>query len=184
MINLIYTSVYFPDHHVSNVRHEHGKRIWFDVSEVPAGEMIVSAELRIYQMINTTADPWLEFTVSIYQVLEDRELKLVDSVNTTAGSEGWMLFNVTGPLESWVAIPHSNKGLYLSVQPRDKPSKTFAVGNLQLTFIFNLLSYLSYSVSVKNYLNPTQFYSHFQKIGHVSISITHILFDISDLDMI
>lgn len=76
-------------------------------------------------MINTTADPWLQFTVSIYQVLVDGELEYVDSVNTTAGSEGWMLFNVTGPLVSWVAIPHSNKGLYLSVQPREKPGKLF-----------------------------------------------------------
>lgn len=109
------------------MRHEHGKRVWFDVSEVPPGELIVNAELRIYQMINTTADPWLEFTVSIYQVLVDGELEFIDCVNTTAGSEGWMLFNVTGPLVSWVAIPHSNKGLYLSVQPRDKPSKCLGI---------------------------------------------------------
>ncbi|KAG8037608.1 hypothetical protein G9C98_005819, partial [Cotesia typhae] len=37
------------DHHVPGVRHERGKRLWFDVSEVPPGEHIIGAELRLYR---------------------------------------------------------------------------------------------------------------------------------------
>lgn len=31
------------------MRHERGKRLWFDVSEVPPGENIIGAELRLYR---------------------------------------------------------------------------------------------------------------------------------------
>ena len=40
------------DHHVPGVRHERGKRLWFDVSEVPPGEHIISAELRLYRSMD------------------------------------------------------------------------------------------------------------------------------------
>ncbi|KAK1136617.1 hypothetical protein K0M31_001163 [Melipona bicolor] len=40
------------NHHVPGVRHERGKRLWFDVSEVPPGEHIISAELRLYRSMD------------------------------------------------------------------------------------------------------------------------------------
>lgn len=112
----------FTNHNkrISSVRHERGKRLYFDVSEISPGEMIVGAELRLYQNSNYTANHFRSYTVAIYQVLYDdgqKELEFVDSVNTTAGNDGWLLFNLTGPLSSWVAFPHSNRGLYLSVHP-------------------------------------------------------------------
>ncbi|XP_073995241.1 TGF-beta family member glass bottom boat [Rhodnius prolixus] len=107
--------------HVANVRHKKGKRLWFDVSEVPAGEMIVRAELRLYQSSNFTHNEDNKYTVAIYMVSQARDgsngLEFVDAVNTTAEHEGWLFFNVSGTLTRWIAFPDSNKGLYLSIHP-------------------------------------------------------------------
>lgn len=54
---------------MSSVRHEHGKRLWFDVSDIPVGETIVDAELRLYQNSNYSGDLGENFTVTIYQLL-------------------------------------------------------------------------------------------------------------------
>lgn len=53
----------------------------------------------------------------------ERELEFVKSVNTTASYSGWLELNITDCLPSWLAFPESNKGLYLSVHPADKPGK-------------------------------------------------------------
>lgn len=107
--------------HVSNVRHKKGKRLWFDVSEVPPGEMIVGAELRLYQSSNYTHNEEDNCTVAVYIVSSARdgsnELEFVDAVNTTAEHEGWLIFNVSGSLSRWIVFPDSNKGLYLSIHP-------------------------------------------------------------------
>lgn len=57
------------DKRVSSVRHERGKRLWFDVSDIPVGETIVDAELRLYQNSNYSADLSENFTVTVYQLL-------------------------------------------------------------------------------------------------------------------
>lgn len=57
------------EHHVSGVRHERGKRLWFNVSEVPVAENIVGAELRIYQNANFSSKHSQQFTVSAFQLI-------------------------------------------------------------------------------------------------------------------
>ncbi|XP_021935994.1 protein 60A [Zootermopsis nevadensis] len=108
--------------HQSGLRHERGRRLWFDVSEVPIGERIVSAELRLFQSESTTPQ---RATVSVYQLVADgtreKALMLVDSA-AAGPTGGWLVLNVTGPLNSWVAFPDSNLGLYLSVHLPDKPA--------------------------------------------------------------
>ncbi|XP_075214777.1 TGF-beta family member glass bottom boat [Lycorma delicatula] len=110
--------------HVPGVRHERGKRLWFDVSEVPPDEAVVGAELRLYQTSNYSTHSDDNFTVTVYQVLFDddgqKELEYVDSTNTTINQEGWRIFNLTGPLISWIAFPNANRGLYLSVHQSGK----------------------------------------------------------------
>lgn len=66
----IHFSRLFVDHHVSGVRHERGKRLWFDVAEVPVGEEIVGAELRIFQNTNfTKGKPESRYTVTAFQLI-------------------------------------------------------------------------------------------------------------------
>jgi bone morphogenetic protein 7 len=54
--------------HPSGLRHERGRRLWFDVSEVPIGERIVSAELRLFLSDGTAPQ---RATVSVYQLVAD-----------------------------------------------------------------------------------------------------------------
>lgn len=52
------------------MRHERGKRLWFNVSEVPVADSIVGAELRIYQNANfSTKRPNTAYTVTVYQLI-------------------------------------------------------------------------------------------------------------------
>lgn len=111
------------NHHVAGVRHERGKRFWFDVSEVPPGEHIIGAELRLYRSLEPTKNKnqAASYMITAYRLLRTddgtRELQFVDSVNTTVGKEGWLTLNVSEALEHWVNNPEGNKGLYLSVHP-------------------------------------------------------------------
>ncbi|XP_076271007.1 TGF-beta family member glass bottom boat isoform X1 [Rhynchophorus ferrugineus] len=112
------------NHHVDSVRHERGKRLWFDVSELPVAEDIVGAELRIYQNESLSRHRSGNFTVTAYQLIDtdagENELDYISEINTNFQFSGWLGLNVTKCLSTWVAFPTSNKGIYLSVHPTDK----------------------------------------------------------------
>ncbi|XP_034944519.1 protein 60A [Chelonus insularis] len=113
------------NHHIPGVRHERGKRLWFDVSEVPPGEHIIGAELRLYRsMAIKHSRNRGSFMITTYRVLRapdgTKELQYIDSVNTTTGKEGWLTLNVSEALQHWVNNPEGNRGLYLSVHPADR----------------------------------------------------------------
>lgn len=52
------------------MRHEKGRRLWFDVSDVAVGDTIVGAELRLYKLYDDS-DVSTQYTVSLYQVSLD-----------------------------------------------------------------------------------------------------------------
>lgn len=37
------------DHHIPEVRHEHGRRLWFDISDISIENQLMMAELRMYK---------------------------------------------------------------------------------------------------------------------------------------
>lgn len=112
------------NHHVDSVRHERGKRLWFDVSELPVAEDIVGAELRVYQNQSLSKHKDKNYTVTAYQLSNssdgESELEYISEVQTIGEFAGWLGINVTKCLSTWVAFPDSNKGIYLSVHPKDK----------------------------------------------------------------
>ncbi|XP_030749587.1 protein 60A [Sitophilus oryzae] len=112
------------NHHVDSVRHERGKRLWFDVSELPVAEDIVGAELRIYQNQSLSRHRGGNYTVTAYQLTDstegENELEYISEVETSFDFTGWLGVNVTRCLASWVAFPNSNRGIYLSVHQADK----------------------------------------------------------------
>ncbi|XP_050439515.1 protein 60A [Adelges cooleyi] len=120
VIITLYLSNHSP---ISNVRHEHGKRILFELNDVPSDEthMITSAEVHLYQSGSSSNGKL--FAVTLYQVLitEDGEkaLKFVDTQNTTTDYDGWLRFNATGALVSWAHYLYPNRGLYVSVHSLD-----------------------------------------------------------------
>lgn len=58
------------ENHVAEVRHERGRKLWFDVSEVAKDSSLMMAELRIYQ--NPTIGKWhnelKEFVITVYAI--------------------------------------------------------------------------------------------------------------------
>lgn len=72
---LLFPFVSQTDHHVPGVRHERGKRLWFDVSEVPPGEHIIGAELRLYRSMEMKhrRNRGSSFTVTAYRVLRTED---------------------------------------------------------------------------------------------------------------
>ncbi|XP_023012342.2 protein 60A isoform X1 [Leptinotarsa decemlineata] len=126
--------------HVPGVRHERGKRLWFNVSDVPVAEDIVGAELKIHKTPGKyTKNPDYKYTVTIYQLIKtddgERELEYISAQNTTSGFTGWISLNVTACLATWVAFPDSNKGFYLSVHPADKPGHEIRPEDLGLVTV-------------------------------------------------
>lgn len=109
-------------HKAPHLRHERDRRFWFDVSEVPPEEEIVSAELRIYRNLNhLNFTPNAVYTLTLYSIseadnLEDNMLEKVDELVLTDYDDEWLVLNVTGPIVSWIAFPHKNFGLYLKIK--------------------------------------------------------------------
>ncbi|XP_055712600.1 protein 60A [Phlebotomus papatasi] len=112
------------NHHVSEVRHERGRRLWFDVSEVARDSTLMMAELRIYQKPGKWKGTSKTFTITVHTIIRlngQKELQVLSSVNTTADYFGWLEMNVTDGLAMWTADPAQNKGLYISAHSTDRP---------------------------------------------------------------
>ncbi|XP_037936720.1 protein 60A-like [Teleopsis dalmanni] len=127
------------NHHVDEVRHEHGRRLWFDVSDenVPDNNYLMMAELRIYQ--NPAHGKWMtsnkEFTISVYSIVNmdgQRELEILSSVNTTSDYQGWLELNVTEGLALWLKNQEENKGLYIGAHAVHKPEREVKLDDIGL----------------------------------------------------
>lgn len=96
-----------------------GKRIWFDVSEVPREEYIIAAELRLYQSLDKSIKFNETYTVAVYRVARTknggRMKHYVNSTNTVTGKENWITLNINDALEHWIKYPKENRGLFLAV---------------------------------------------------------------------
>lgn len=64
------------------------------------------------------------FIYSYYHLfIREKELKFVDTQNTTTDYDGWLRFNATGALVSWTHYLYPNRGLYVSVHSHDNEGK-------------------------------------------------------------
>lgn len=136
-VYITFHSIHYLDHHVDEVRHEHGRRLWFDVSEVPNDNYLMMAELRMYQ--NPAQGKWLtsgrEFTITVYAIVNmegQRELEVLSSVNTTSDYQGWLELNVTQGLDIWLHEHKSNKGLYIGAHAVNKPEREVKLDDIGL----------------------------------------------------
>ncbi|KAI8120292.1 Protein 60A [Lucilia cuprina] len=126
------------NHHVDEVRHEHGRRLWFDVSDVPDDNYLMMAELRMYQ--NPSQGKWAttgkEFTITVYSIVKtnghERELEALSSINTTADYQGWLEMNVTEGLSAWLQDPKDNRGIYIGAHAVAKPDREVKLDDIGL----------------------------------------------------
>ena len=138
-MNFIFRSFFFSlDHHVDEVRHEHGRRLWFDVEDVPDDNYLMMAELRIYQ--NPSQGKWAtsgkEFTITVYSIIKtsghERELEVLSSINTTADYQGWLEMNITEGLSAWLQDPQQNRGIYIGAHAVTKPDREIKLDDIGL----------------------------------------------------
>ncbi|XP_076298543.1 protein 60A-like [Lasioglossum baleicum] len=96
-----------------------GKRIWFNVSEAPQGQQIVSAQLKLYHSVGNGR----AYTVEVYRVADMKSGKrikeYINSVNTTADKVGWITVDISQALKYWVNHPRKNRGLHIVVYDVD-----------------------------------------------------------------
>ncbi|XP_055909837.1 protein 60A-like [Eupeodes corollae] len=127
------------NHHVPEVRHEHGRRLWFDVSQVPSHNYLMMAELRIYKKTNqgrmAAGNAGKEFTIAVYAIVQaddESELEILSSLNTTTDYQGWLELNVTEGLAKWLANPQDNKGIYIGVHEANRADREVRLDDIGL----------------------------------------------------
>lgn len=112
--------------------------MWFDTNDVETDNHLLSAELRIYQ--NPSIGKWAgtgkEFVISVHKILRidggNKQLELVNSINTTSDYHGWMEVNITEALHQWSYNKKSNKGLYISAHVVNRPGKEVRLDEIGL----------------------------------------------------
>lgn len=120
------------------MRHEHGQRLWFDISEVPEDNYLMMAELRIYQ--NPSDGKWAtsdkEYTLSVYYIKTHNEInsefEVISSTNTTADYQGWLELNVTEGLNNWLSHRNEYKGFYIGAYSANKPTREIKLDDIGL----------------------------------------------------
>lgn len=93
------------------------RRFWFDVAEVPLGDTVLTAELRLFKQAR--AGPAGTFRVAVYQLVDGTtgEEELLDSVSVAVDQEGWVVLDVSSAMLFWQAFPKHNLGLLVKVVP-------------------------------------------------------------------
>ncbi|NXU93746.1 BMP8A protein, partial [Xiphorhynchus elegans] len=100
------------------------KEFRFELAQVPTGEAVAAAEFRIYK---ARGAPWhgnCSLHISIYEVPaqhpdRESELVLLDVQDLRAGTEGWLVFDVTAASNHWLLDQKYNLGLRLYVETED-----------------------------------------------------------------
>lgn len=93
----------------------YSKELRFDLADIPVGEELTAAELRIYK----DHVPYNEtYQISVYRVIQEHPSKLLKlDTQIIYGSDiGWLTFDVTATSKDWVVNPQYNLGLQLRVE--------------------------------------------------------------------
>ncbi|KAM9369770.1 bone morphogenetic protein 8B-like [Phaethornis superciliosus] len=100
------------------------KEFRFDLTQVPTGESVTAAEFRIYKARGVTRHPNTTLHLSIYEIAAEHsnresDLFLLDVQDLRAGTEGWLVFDVTAASNHWLVDRKYNLGLRLYVETED-----------------------------------------------------------------
>ncbi|KAG4079086.1 hypothetical protein HA402_001057 [Bradysia odoriphaga] len=150
--------------HVAEVRHERGRKLWFDVSDASRDATLLMGELRIYQ--NPNLGKWRnetkEFAITVYAITKndgERELLMLSTANTTSDYHGWLEMSVTEAVEKWLSDSSSNKGLYISAHAINKPEHEVRLDDIGLVNIKGNDEYQPFMVGYfkgQNIVKPTR----------------------------
>lgn len=123
------------NHHVSEVRHEKGRRLWFDVNDIGGDVELILAELRLYQnqQLNTYIDETITIAVySISNIEGEKELVKISEVDVNSNYIGWIEINVTNAVIQWINSKESNKGFYIGAYLKNHSEKEIKLDDIGL----------------------------------------------------
>lgn len=124
------------NHHVSEVRHEKGRRLWFDVNEMEDDAELILAELRLYQRheLNKYRNDEGNITVAVYSIINlDGEKELLKMAEVDVPNyDGWIELNVTSTVMQWTTDPISNKGFYIGAYLKNRPDREIKLDEIGL----------------------------------------------------
>ncbi|NWR78560.1 BMP8A protein, partial [Centropus unirufus] len=100
------------------------KEFRFDLAQAPRGEVVTAAEFRIYKARGVPRHANSTLHVSVYEVTaehanRDSDLFLLDVQDLPAGTEGWLVFDITAASSHWLVDRKHNLGLRLYVETDD-----------------------------------------------------------------
>ncbi|XP_061870332.1 bone morphogenetic protein 8B-like [Colius striatus] len=100
------------------------KEFRFDLTQVPTGESVTAAEFRIYKARGVTRNANNTLHVSVYEIAaqhanRESDLFLLDVQDLRAGTEGWLVFDITAASNHWLVDGKYNLGLRLYVETDD-----------------------------------------------------------------
>uniref|UniRef100_A0A8C0IL31 TGF-beta family profile domain-containing protein n=1 Tax=Chelonoidis abingdonii TaxID=106734 RepID=A0A8C0IL31_CHEAB len=103
------------------------KEFRFDLTQIPTGESVTAAEFRIYKLRSFTRDVNKTLHISIYEIMKaysnrESDLFLLDLQELQAGTEGWLVFDVTAASNHWLVNRKHSLGLRLYVETDDGKS--------------------------------------------------------------
>ncbi|CAG5119793.1 unnamed protein product, partial [Candidula unifasciata] len=101
---------------VSTLRHERDSTFYF---EVPLGEEIKGAELRLFKEVSSTFTSGI-FTINLYVIRQgpdwdDKILEPESSIDVKWDTTGWLMLDATKAAGNWTSGSYLNMGLYLRV---------------------------------------------------------------------
>lgn len=119
-----------------------GRRIWFDVSEVPRQDEIIGAEIWLFKS-TIVADEFAlyeKYRIEVYRVEKTKngghKKHYIDSTYTTINHEGWLTINITLTLQYWVKYPEENRGLFLAVHQADYTGRIMRPDDIGIIGVF------------------------------------------------
>lgn len=125
------------NHHVSEVRHEKGRRLWFDLIEVEEDMQLILAELRLYQIHQNNKYKGIKegFTLAVYSIMNmegEKDLIKLSEIDISSERDGWIEINVTGVFEQWKMRKIPNNGFYIGAYSKSRPEKEFKIDDIGL----------------------------------------------------
>ncbi|XP_077006297.1 bone morphogenetic protein 8A isoform X1 [Tamandua tetradactyla] len=109
--------------HTQAPQEPYWKEFRFDLTQIPEGEVVTAAELRIYKLPSLRQGN-RTLHISMFAVVKEQpnresDLFFLDLQTLRAGDEGWLVMDVTAASDRWLLNGNKDLGLRLYVETDD-----------------------------------------------------------------
>ncbi|XP_055541875.1 protein 60A-like [Wyeomyia smithii] len=125
------------NHHVAEVRHEKGRRLWFDVNEMNDDAELILAELRLHKSSDFVKHKYNaeNVTIVVYSITNldgEKELLKISEADVSTDYDGWVELNVTSVVSEWINNRQLNRGFYIGAYSKNRSDKEIKLDDIGL----------------------------------------------------